>query len=344
MDPINNPHDKFVRETLSKKEVDREFLAEYLPADVLEVIDLNTIQIAKDTFIEKDLHEYYSDLLYHVRFNDEKGYIFLLFEHKSHEDKLVAIQLLGYTLNIWNLHLKQTRQKRLPIVIPLVLYHGRKEWSSGVHLLDLISGPKEKLIKYIPDFEFILYDLTRYSDHEIRGNVVVSAFLLLLKYIMNPKLVEKLPGIVSLLMELEKQETGLKSLETFLTYLFNATDDISAEQFVNILEKSFSDTKGGEIMTLAEQFFEKGKLEGIIQGKMEGILEGKQEGIREGERKGLLDTIALSISLKFGKADPGDMATIRKIENIERLREVFKKIQLTDNEEDFKEYLTGLEL
>jgi hypothetical protein len=163
----------------------------------------------------------------------------------------------------------------------LVIYHGQKKWSSGVRLSDLIYGPKEKLNRYIPDFEFVLYDLTRYSDNEIKGGVVLSAFLLLLKYLRSREAIEKLPAIISLLMELEKQDTGMRSLKIFLAYLFNASDNISEEEFMNIMEKSMSNDKGGAIMTLAEQFFAKGERKGLIEGERKGKLEGKAEGKRE---------------------------------------------------------------
>jgi predicted transposase YdaD len=34
---------------------------------VLKLVDLNTLEISKDSFIEKDLAEYHSDILYKVK-------------------------------------------------------------------------------------------------------------------------------------------------------------------------------------------------------------------------------------------------------------------------------------
>ncbi len=60
----------------------------------------------------------------------------------------------------------------------------------------------EELSEYIPDFKFNLYDLTRFSDDEIKGTVMARVMLLLFKHVFEPDLPDKLPGILSLMREL----------------------------------------------------------------------------------------------------------------------------------------------
>jgi len=73
-------------------------------------------------------------------------------------------------------------------VIPLLICHARKEWPEDtVHLTSLLSGPKDDLAGYIPDFGFELYDLQH-----------------------------KLPEIFSLLRTLMEKETGLQHHFYFL--------------------------------------------------------------------------------------------------------------------------------
>ncbi len=52
MSEINKKHDTFFRETMSHKEVAADFLANYLPAKVLEHIRLDTLTITKDSFVK----------------------------------------------------------------------------------------------------------------------------------------------------------------------------------------------------------------------------------------------------------------------------------------------------
>lgn len=103
---ITNPHDRLFRETWSNRETAADFLMNYLPAEILSVTDLESLEICKDSFIEEELKDYYSDILYRVAFDGEEGYIYLLFEHKSYADRLIFLQLLEYMIRIWRLLMK----------------------------------------------------------------------------------------------------------------------------------------------------------------------------------------------------------------------------------------------
>ena len=92
MSEINKKHDTFFRETMSHKEVAADFLANYLPAKVLEHIQLDTLAISKDSFVDKKQAEHYSDLLYQVMLNTGlPGFIYFLFAHQSYPDRFLVL-------------------------------------------------------------------------------------------------------------------------------------------------------------------------------------------------------------------------------------------------------------
>ena len=76
--------------------------------------------------------------------------------------------------NIWEQALKQ-KQSLLPIV-PVVMYHGLQEWRISPHLRDLFEVPAA-IQRYVPDYEYWLSDLSRYSDEEIKGRVETVVIL-----------------------------------------------------------------------------------------------------------------------------------------------------------------------
>ncbi|NWH06497.1 Rpn family recombination-promoting nuclease/putative transposase [Desulfobacter latus] len=317
---VINPHDKLFRETYRDKENVRSFLNQYLPDQVLKLVDLSTLEISKDSFIEKDLADYYSDILYRVMLKDgSAGLIYMLFEHKSYHDKYVHLQLLEYMLKIWRLYIKQHKGRRrsvkLPVVIPLLICHAGKEWpEDGVRLTSLLSGPVDELAGYIPDFGFELYDLHRFSDDQIKGTIMGRVMLLLFKYIFKPELKHKLPEIFSLLGILMKKETGLQYLETVIRYLASVLDeeDLSLQQIKEMAEQAISKETGRYIMTLAEKL--------------------RKEGEKKGELKGFREAIELGITLKF----PGDfdaiMAKVNKIDDVEMLVKIIEAIKTGKDE------------
>ena len=130
MEPINNPHDKFFKETFSRLEIARDFVLHYVPPEITALLDPETLEISKDSFVDEELKERFSDLLYQVDLK-KKGsvFIYLLFEHKSYSDPEVALYLLMYMVRIWMQYLKQEKKRPLPTILPLVVYHGKTQWN-----------------------------------------------------------------------------------------------------------------------------------------------------------------------------------------------------------------------
>jgi len=221
-------HDKLFKEVWSDLDNARTFLENYLPPDLLAVMDLKSLEIHKGSFVEKNLKEYHSDLLYRVNTSQSQAFIYILFEHKSYPDSLIHLQLLKYMAGIWTLALKQNRSGKLSPIVPLVMYHGKKAWVAPESFSGLFEGDLDQTRTYIPDFRYLLFDLTRFSDEEIRGTILVRVVLLMLKYVFNPAFEDKLPGIFRLFSDLLRQETGLQTLETLLRYLIANIEDMMA--------------------------------------------------------------------------------------------------------------------
>ncbi len=80
---VQNPHDKFFKETLGNVSTAKDFLSNYLPDNIMNIIDVNTLEPQKDSYINQELEESFSDLLFKVDINENEGYLYFLFEHKD---------------------------------------------------------------------------------------------------------------------------------------------------------------------------------------------------------------------------------------------------------------------
>lgn len=268
---IQNPHDKFFKETLGNVVVAKDFLNQYLPKNIMQVIDVNTLEPQKDSFINEELQENFSDLLFKVNINEKEGFIYFLFEHKSYTSKATAFQLLKYMTEIWEAKMKKEDENALPMIIPLVIYHGKSNWNVKTQLGDMIKGfhdlPSD-IQGYIPNFEYLLYDITRYSDEEIKGQAQLRILLTIFRDIFtkdNEGLRESIYRAVSYLRELDDKQTGLEYLETLMRYIFSAGKNLTKKDMDKIIQEiETTYPEGSEIaMTLAERFREEGKEEGI---------------------------------------------------------------------------------
>jgi len=53
MTEISNPHDRFFKDVLSRREAARDFVLHYLPAEVAKLLDVESLEVSKDSFKEK---------------------------------------------------------------------------------------------------------------------------------------------------------------------------------------------------------------------------------------------------------------------------------------------------
>ena len=90
--------------------------------------------------------------------------------------KEFILQLLKYMLRIWKLK-KEQGIKKLPLIVPLLIYHGRTEWNVGLRLSDIIEEVPSEAKEYLPDFKYVLFDLSQYSREEIKGTGQMRVFL-----------------------------------------------------------------------------------------------------------------------------------------------------------------------
>jgi hypothetical protein len=85
---------------------------------------------------------------------------------------------------IWEQAVKQDPNTRLiPAIVPLAIFHGGKGWSAPIrfiNLIDLESRDKQELAAYMPDFGFLLDDLSGQSDEQLRARAITQLGLLTL--------------------------------------------------------------------------------------------------------------------------------------------------------------------
>ena len=94
--------------------------------------------------------------------------LYILFEHQSTPDALMPWRLLRYQGDVWNGYMEENESvTRIPVIVPVVLYHGATPWGAPVALGDVYDAPRALLAEvdgYIPSFSFLLDDLAAQSD------------------------------------------------------------------------------------------------------------------------------------------------------------------------------------
>ncbi|WP_235776166.1 Rpn family recombination-promoting nuclease/putative transposase [Rickettsiella massiliensis] len=159
-----------------------------------------------------------------MQHSSKTGLSFFLVEHESTaKNKFMAFRLLQYMVSLSAEHLQQGH-KKLPIILPLCVYHG--EVSPYPHSTDLYDHFDE------PDFArqvmfkpFKLIDLTIFSDEEISQHVAALMEMLFKHHRAKNFMVIMRKMLQNRLMQNVVKQLPISYLRDMLSYIVHTTQD-----------------------------------------------------------------------------------------------------------------------
>jgi len=265
------------------KKTARDFFEIWLPDEIKALCDFTTLKVESGSFIDEKMKAYQNDILYSLRTQKGKAYLYILIEAQSTRDKLSAWRLMRYSMAAMQKHL-DAGNKTLPLVFPVLFYMGKKSpYSYSTHWLDCFED--RALAERIYTQPFRLADVTTLEDGEIMKHRRMALLELVQKHIRRRDMSELLNEIVDILSYNEYTDNQVMTMMNYLIQEGNATNPM---QFITEIAKK-SEKHEEALMTMAqalrEEGIRKGMQEGMKKGKLEGIQEGIQKGRQEGEKQ-----------------------------------------------------------
>jgi len=257
---VHNPHDKIVKTTLTNLALAKKFFAAHLPPSLQKEINLNTLQLQKGSFVDKELREHLTDLLYKVKIGRREGYLYLLLEAETKVNDLMAFRLLQYSVQIMAQHLKSNQTKKLPLVLPLVYFCGRPTKKAfKTNIIDCFDNPVLAKKHFLKPFNVI--DLNKLSDTRLMRDKTLAGLELLQKHVYARDLAQTLETMLEKGVFVAMHEFDGEYLYSVLKYLVNTGEIKQPEQFFEKLTEQFPGDK--RVMTIAQYYEKKGVQEGM---------------------------------------------------------------------------------
>lgn len=103
-----------MKSLLGEIDLARDFLLQFLPAELREQLDLSTLAHDKSTFVNPALKEAFTDSVFSVKLRkggEKECLISILVEHKSYADDLAAFQILHYLAQGYHQQLKDGQKR-----------------------------------------------------------------------------------------------------------------------------------------------------------------------------------------------------------------------------------------
>jgi len=192
----------------------------------------------------------------------------------------VPFRLLLYIVRIWERVVRENDAiRRLPAILPIVLHHSERGWTSPTSLhgiIDLDAQAMAIVGKHIPQFQMMLDDLRSQTDDGLRARAISALgrlALFCLRHAREPQvLIEQLRRWLDLIREIQAAPGGREALVLIWRYILvtnpSATPDAVVAQLLDVVGVEHEE----EIMTAGEQLIERGRKEGERKGEERSLL------------------------------------------------------------------------
>lgn len=250
-----------------------------------EQIDLETFEQVPGSFVDIELRQKHTDMLYRGTLRDQPGrVVYVLFEHLSSRRRDVVERLYEYFAQISRFHGRSDPDGMRPVeIFGFVIYANPSRWNLAVF-------DNERVFRSVRVVDARwLYDQLR-NDRTL-PSIAVRLALMLLVYSRTPQLLRRI----------EENAEGFRALVSnphyrlhhftlHLLYIQKTTEADMAEAAIDKLEGLIPETKKVR-RTLFEVQVEQGREEGLRIGLKEGREQGIEQGIEQGTAAALRNGI-----------------------------------------------------
>ena len=136
-DQVSKPYDTGYKDVLKNRRILLHMLRKYTDFAWAADIRESEIEFVDKEFSTDRFDTYESDLICRIRHGRQEVFLFLLMELQSRVDYTMPFRLLVYMVGMWEEYFRNVPEKerkhadfRLPIVVPVVLYNGARNWTA----------------------------------------------------------------------------------------------------------------------------------------------------------------------------------------------------------------------
>ena len=267
---IHQPHDALFKASFSHKQVMVDFLTSRLPQETLARIELSSLRLTNKSFVSKTGRQSHSDLIYAAFIDKQEGYIYIVTEHFSEQEKYVPLRQLEYNLPLMRQHLNEGH-KKLPLILNVCVYNGTNPYKGPITLLEMFEYP-ELAKKYLLE-EYHLVDLRADTEARIQQDKQATLAELLLKQ-------GKLRDFYNWIDEHQALINDITTPYAEEGFHYILTVD-PREDTLEKLQKNADPKTKEKIMSAAQRLMQQGMQQGIQQGMQQEKLEIAKEMLQD---------------------------------------------------------------
>jgi len=311
---IENRYDKTLKELLDNKTLMKELITGFIDKDWVKELDFRSLKKEKTDFLSEDLKEFRNDLLWSIKFKEQKLYFYIHIEFQSTPDRTMPFRFLIYDsllhVDILENRTKKEKANKLPFIFPILFYIGDNNWNFEFDLTKLIEQPFDDSVNYIPKFDIYKIMLNEKSLEDLKKiDNLLSNILSTDNKGINQEYLDKIVLKIKQILsgyDKEKELIMLDKINKFIKLI--SSDRIDIKEALKTLNEE--DKMGGMMKMI---------------NKLEN--EAMEKGIEKGMEKAKIET-AIEM-LKLG-AEPVFVSKVSKL-SIKKVKDLQKELNVEDN-------------
>jgi predicted transposase/invertase (TIGR01784 family) len=264
---MSNIHDNVFKDLIGNRDIAISFLKQYMPKDLVRQINWDSVKLdsasvehTRQQHKDNAKQHEQSDLCFLFQFiNGELGACFVHIECQTTDDMTILIRTRHYqTAYLLDFIKRNKGVKKLPIVVSIIYYANKKPFSYSLDVNDYFEN-KELAKQYAFSTQFV--DLAKLSDDELLRHRGIAGLDLVFKHIAQRNIDND-----AILAKVTASITQYDSfvIQTILKYLANFSD-MEDRQFCDKIS-SMQPVLEGDVMTVAQQWEQKGLQKGLQEG------------------------------------------------------------------------------
>ena len=296
-------HDTGYKQLYSFPEMVEDLVTGFIHEDWVKQLDFSTLEKLNGSYVTDDFRSRSDDVIWRVMFQDQWLYLYLLLEFQSTVDHFMPVRILSYVSLLYQ-DIQKSGQlpdnKKLPPVLPIVLYNGQRPWNAATSIAELLPPMPASLQLFQPQQRFWLIDEGRYSIAELEQLENLTAAVIRAELAEDEMQFAKVVANLNIWLQRPAQ---------------NNLRRIIKEWLLSLLKNHLPDTQVNELRDLTE-------IETMLARSWseKWLEQGRNEGIEKGEIKGEATVLTKLLTKRFGelpnwaleKLDSADLQQLEK--------------------------------
>lgn len=329
-------HDAAYKHLFAFPEMVADLLREFVPEPWVNEIDFSTLERVSGSYVSDDLRTREEDMVWRVRVRGQWVYIYSLLEFQTQVEPYMAVRIVVYVGLLYQDLIRRgevTPDRRLPPVVPIVLYSGERRWTAAMEVGELVWQGPPGLEAYRTQQRYLLLSERELGEATLPVTRNLAAALFRLQ---ASRELEDVAEVVRRLVEwlAAPEHTGLR--RAFVVWLRRV-----------LLPQRLPGVALPEVQELQEvrDMLQEAVIDWTAKWKQEGRQEGRQEGWQEGRQEGLVqaareDVLAV-LEVRFGAVPEAVQAAVERIADVQRLKQLLRQAILVPSVEDFVRWLAA---